>query len=341
MESTFVLKTRCKHPASFYFILLFLWTSHTNHRNLNNDTHVSIYEIHPSSPDVAFRLIHSLTFKGTLHYVCNYRNTLACSHHNNVITIWDFIQNKAISWEYNVVLQPNGVSDSPEIDHSIYKVILFTETLLLVEFGKLTVWDVPSSLYLPVSDDMEALFIRLLPRLEIPTPWPAESFRLSPPSQWAGQSRLPFFGLYSPMPDVQGEELDDLNASMRCYTFKSVPSLPDNPILQVFNPQQVGVVNSFPISVMSESFPRHIRFCGNSLTVAWPAGDDINVGLMEMPQGDPDSMATPAIRRLFNGEEEVLRDFDFCPAAGRLVLMTAAGGIQIMDFLTPPTPVSI
>jgi len=90
--------------------------------------------------------------------------------------ICDFIQNKAISWEYNVVLQLNGVSDLPEIDHSIYKVILFTKTLLLVEFGKLTVWDMPSSLYLLVSDNMEALFIWLLPRLEIPTPWPAESF---------------------------------------------------------------------------------------------------------------------------------------------------------------------
>ena len=224
-----------------------------------------------------------------------------------------------------------------------YKVILFTDTLLLVEFGKLTVWDVPSSLYLPVSDDMEAALIRLLPRSEISTPSPAESFRVSPPSQWlsAGQSRLPFFGLCSPTPDVQGEELDDSNASMRCYTFKSVSSLPDNPTLQAFDPQQVGVVNSFPISTMSENFLRHIRFCGKSLTVAWHAGDEVNISLMEMPQGDPDSVATLAIRRLFNGEEVTLRDFDFCPAAGRLVVTTAAGDIQIMDFLTPPTPVSV
>lgn len=191
---------------------------------------------------------------------------------------------------------------------------------------------------------MEASFIRLLPRLEIRTPSPAESFRVSPPSQWlsAGQSRLPFFGLCSPTPDVHGEELlDELNASMRCYTFKSVPSLPDNPKLQAFDPQQVGVVNSFPISTMSENFLRHIRFCGKSLTIAWQASDDVDISLMEMPQGDPDSIATPAIRRLFNGEEVVLRDFDFCPAAGRLVVTTAAGDIQIMDFLTPPTPVSV
>ena len=224
-----------------------------------------------------------------------------------------------------------------------YKVILFTDTLLLVEFGKLTVWDVPSSLYLPVSDDMEAALIRLLPRSEISTPSPAESFRVSPPSQWlsAGQSRLPFFGLCGPMLDIQGEELEDSNASMRCYTFKSASSLPDNPTLQTFDPQQVGVVNSFPISTMSENFLRHIRFCGKSLTVAWHAGDEVNISLMEMPQGDPDSVATLAIRRLFNGEEVTLRDFDFCPAAGRLVVTTAAGDIQIMDFLTPPTPVSV
>jgi hypothetical protein len=143
------------------------------------------------------------------------------------------------------------------------------------------------------------------------------------------------------MPDEQGEELDELNASMRCYTFESVPSLPDSPKSQVFDPQQVGVVNSFPIWTMSENFLRHIRFCGKSLTVAWQAGDDVNIGLMKMPQGDPDSIATPATRRLFNGEEGTLRDFDFCPAAGRLVVTMAAGDIRIMDFLTPPTPVSV
>ena len=82
--------------------------------------------------------------------------------------------------------------------------ILFTDTLLLVEFGKFTVWDVPSSLYLPVSGDMEAAFISLLPILEIRTPSPAESLRVSPTSQWlsGGQLRLPFFGLCSPTPDV-------------------------------------------------------------------------------------------------------------------------------------------
>jgi len=306
-------------------------------------THVSIYEIYPSSPDVAFRLTHSLKVKGTLDKVSIYRNTLACSNHNNLITVWDFIQNKAISWENNVVSRPNGVNDLPEIDHHIYEVILFIDTLLLVEFGKLSVWDVPSSLYLPLSDDMEVALIRPLPRSEIHIPAPTESFRISSPSQWlsAGQSRLPFFGLCIPTPDVQGGELDHFDVSMRCYTFKSVPSLPDNPKSQAFDPQQVGVVSSFPIWTMSENFLRHIRFCGDSLTVAWQAGDDVNIGLMKMPQGDPDSMATLAIRCLFNGEEVVLRDFDFCPAAGRLVVMTADGGIQIMDFLTPPTPVSV
>ena len=214
-----------------------------------------------------------------------------------------------------------------------YKAILFTDTLLLVELGKFTVWDVPSSLYLPVSGDMEAAFIPLLPRLEIRTPSPAESLRVSPPSQWLspGQSRLPFFGLCSPTPDVQG---DTLNASMRYYTFKSLPSLPDN---QAFDPQHVGAVDSFPISTMSQDFLRHLRFCGKSLALTWQADDDVNISLIKMPQGDPDSMATPVTRRLFNGEEVILRDFDFCPAAGRLVVTTAAGAIQIMDFLTPPT----
>jgi len=311
------------------------------------DTRVSIYEIYPSSPDVAFRLTHSLEVKGSLDNAYIYRNTLACRHHHNVITVWDFIQNKAICWEYNGVLRPNGVSDSPDIylltTYFFYKIILFCDTLLLVEFGKLSVWDVPSSLYLPVSDDMEAALIRLLPRLEISTPSPAESFRVSQPSQWlsAGQSRLPFFGLCGPTLDVRGEGLDYSNASMRCYTFKSVPSLPDNPKFQVFDPQQVGIVNSFPISTMSENFLRHIRFCGNLLTIAWHAGDDIDISLMEMPQGDLDSMATLAIRHLFNGEEVEIKNFDFCPAAGRLVVTMAGVGIHIMDFLTPPTPVSV
>ena len=104
-------------------------------------------------------------------------------------------------------------SISPFIDYLFfYKAILFTNTLL-IEFGKFTIWDVPISLYLPVSGSMEAAFIPLLPRLEIHTPSPAESLRVSPPSQWlsAGQSRLPFFGLCSLIPDVQG---DTLNASM-------------------------------------------------------------------------------------------------------------------------------
>ena len=85
------------------------------------DTRVSIYEIYPSPPDVAFRLTHSLKVKGTLENSYIYRNTLACSYRTNLIVVRDFIQNKAISWEYNqVILRPNGVSDSPEIIHSIY-----------------------------------------------------------------------------------------------------------------------------------------------------------------------------------------------------------------------------
>ena len=62
-----------------------------------------------------------------------------------------------------------------------YKAILFTNTLLLIEFRKSTIWDVPSPLYLPVSGDMEAAFIPLLPRLEICTPSPVESLQVSPP----------------------------------------------------------------------------------------------------------------------------------------------------------------
>ncbi|EDR11114.1 uncharacterized protein LACBIDRAFT_315527 [Laccaria bicolor S238N-H82] len=284
--------------------------------SLNMDNRVSIYEIYPSSPDVAYRLTHSLKVEGTLDNAYIHKNTLACSSRNNLITVWDFIQNKAISWEYNhVIHQPNGA-------------ILFADTLLLVELGKLTVWDVPSSLYLPVSDDMKAAVIQLLPRLEIRTPSPAESLRVSPPSQWisAGQSRLPLFGLCSPTPDA-------LNASMRYYTFKYVPSNFD---YQTFDPQQVGIV-SFPIATMSLNFLRHIRFCGKSLALTWQADDNVNISLMNMPQGDPDGMATPTTRRLFNREEVVLQDFDFCPAAGRLVVTTAAGYIRIMDFLTPPS----
>ena len=63
------------------------------------DKCVSIYEIYPSSPDVAFRLTDSLKVKGTLDDAYMYGNTLACSYHNNLITVWDFIQNKAIGWE--------------------------------------------------------------------------------------------------------------------------------------------------------------------------------------------------------------------------------------------------
>ena len=139
-----------------------------------------------------------------------------------------------------------------------YKAILFTNTLLLIEFRKSTIWDVPSPLYLPVSGDMEAAFIPLLPRLEICTPSPVESLQVSPPSQWlsAGQLRLPFFGLCSSTPNVQG---NTLNASMQYYTFKSVTSLPDN---QAFDPQQVGAMDSFPISAMSQDFLQHRRFCG-------------------------------------------------------------------------------
>jgi uncharacterized protein (UPF0333 family) len=84
------------------------------------NTRVSVYEIYPSSPDVAFRLTHSLKVKGTLSNAYIYRNTLACSHQNNLITVWDFVQNKAISWEYNAVVRPNGVSNSPEVNRSIY-----------------------------------------------------------------------------------------------------------------------------------------------------------------------------------------------------------------------------
>ena len=81
---------------------------------------VWIYGIYPSSLDVAFHLTHCLKVKGTLDNAYMYGNTLACSYHNNLITVWDFIQNKAIGWEYiHVILQPNGVNDLPDINHSI------------------------------------------------------------------------------------------------------------------------------------------------------------------------------------------------------------------------------
>jgi len=64
--------------------------------------------------------------------------------------------------------------------------------------------------------------------------------------------------------------------------------------------------------------------------VALQAGDDVNISLMKMPQGDPDSIATLAIRRLFDGEEVVLRDFDFlnpsCDARFRAKLNYMSGG---------------
>ena len=100
----------------------------------------------------------------------------------------------------------------------------------------------------------------------------------------------------------------------------------------------MGAVDSFPILMMSQDFLQHLQFCGKTLALMWQADDDVNISLIKMPHGDPDSMATPVTQHLFNGEEVILRDFDFCPAAGRLVVMTAAGDIQIMDFLTPPTP---
>ena len=77
---------------------------------------------------------------------------------------------------------------------------------------------------------------------------------------------------------------------MQQYTFKSVPSLPDN---QAFDPQQVGAVDSFSISTMSQDFLQHLWFCGKSLALTWQADDDVNTSLIKMPQGDPDSMATP------------------------------------------------
>ncbi|EDR10763.1 uncharacterized protein LACBIDRAFT_324637 [Laccaria bicolor S238N-H82] len=261
--------------------------------SLNMDNRVSIYEIYPSSPDVAYRLTHSLKVKGTLDNAYIYKNTLACSYCDNLITVWDFVENKAISWEYNhVIHQPNGA-------------ILFADTLLLVEPGKLTIWDVLSSLYLLVSDDTKAAVIQLLPRLEIHALLTAQSLRVSPPSQWlsAGQLRLPLFGLCSPTPDA-------LNASMRYYTFKYVPSNLD---YKTFDPQQVGI-GSFPISTMSLNFLQHIRFCGKSLALTWQANGNINISLMNMPQGDHDGMATPATRRLFNREEYPTRKRLMLPA---------------------------
>ena len=199
----------------------------------------------------------------------------------------------------------------------------------------------PNSLYLPVSDDVEAAFIRLFPRSEIRTPSPAEPFLVCPPSQWlsAGQSRLPLFAFCSPTLGSQGEQFVDDYTTIQCYTFKSVSSLTDNPKLQAFDPQHIGVVNYVHFST-SEDFLRHIRICDTSLTIAWQLNEDVDIGILKMPQDDTDSMATPALRRIFS-DEGVLKDFDFCPEAGRLVVATAAGDIQIMDYLAPPTPVSV
>jgi len=66
--------------------------------------------------------------------------------------------------------------------------------------------------------------------------------------------------------------------------------------------------------------------------VALQASDDINISLMKMPQGDPDSIATLAIRCLFDGEEVVLSDFDIlnpsCDAQFWAKLNYMSGGSQ-------------
>jgi len=53
---------------------------------------------------------------------------------------------------------------------------------------------------------------------------------------------------------------------------------------------------------------------------------------MKMPQGDPDSIATLAIRCLFDGEEVVLSDFDIlnpsCDAQFWAKLNYMSGGSQ-------------
>ena len=92
----------------------------------------------------------------------------------------------------------------------------------------------------------------------------------------------------------------------------------------MFDPQQVGAMDSFPVSAMFQDFLQHLRFCGKSVALTWQADDDINISLIKMPQGDPNSIATPVTQCLFNGEEVILRDFDFCPAVGRLVPVTTA-----------------
>ena len=95
------------------------------------DNRVLIYEIYPSSPDVPFHLTHSLKVKGTLDNAYMYGNTLACSYHNNLIVVWDFIQNKAIGWEYNhVILTSTEWCQSLARNQSLYLLITYFFTRL-------------------------------------------------------------------------------------------------------------------------------------------------------------------------------------------------------------------
>jgi len=200
----------------------------------------------------------------------------------------------------------------------------------------LTVWDIPASFYLPIDDVEGVPLIQHLPRWKLARDGAAIGVisLLSPPSQWVSSGcRLPFFGLCT-APEVEGYA-----ATMRCYTFESIDP-PHNSQLQRFDPLRAGFVHSLPLSIFdSEIFLRHLRFCDRYLVIAWPYGSHINISLMPTPI-DPDKGVPSKTQNLkFKSdpcEDIVIKDFDFCPASGRLVVTTDSGDIRIMDYLSPP-----
>lgn len=290
--------------------------------NLNTEhTCLSVHELYPSFPNVTFRPTHSLKVKGEVDCIYIYRNVLACNHGNNQVTVWNFMQNKGVSWEYT---------------KEITDVFIFADSLTLVEDEHFTVWDINDSFYLPNDEINGVPLIQHLPRLIRGHSDLGQNgiSLLSPPSQWVSPGcRPPFFGLCT--------QFQEEAPTMQSYTFESIDP-PHNLQLQRFDPLLTDLVDSLPLSLVdTEEFLRHLRFCDQYLVIAWLDDSYIAISFLHTPVAGPFKYVRPKTRYLgFNSESHfediVVNDFDFCPASGRLVVTTDSGDIRIMDYLDPP-----
>ena len=142
----------------------------------------------------------------------------------------------------------------------------------------------------------------------VPSPW------------WPVSAREFYVGLVNPAQPT---------SEMFFYKFDQSTQLEVSD-LDTCNPSQAGRVLSLPENLDCRTL-FGLRLCENDFCQRWQFRTDVMISLIPIPSSREEGY-TAITRSMYS---DVMVDFDFCSASGRLAVATAIGQVRILDFLPP------